>query len=397
MNDRPTLSKHFIKYFFVYSLCLFCFWACYQLGDGAATKEAVIFQLLLFWLLNELWFILTCVPVLLGTLLKWLKNRSELDDRFFWCSVRWTSLSLLIVPELIYALLSIINSAMDDALAQWLGLPLSMGLFASSFVSIVLLFILSFPAKIMGIGIIQFFNDLEYLTDDEHFVNNESRAPSLKTVAEGPIQEHHSQRASAHHQMVLGMITSDERLLLHTAPSGLDQMKDANQHRITGFVLMGCALLFTTIAVIYWQQASSALFRALPVCGAIAFGLAALPALRARSRYQSVLSNSDYFITNKAVYCCKLGRIRCVRYVDKPRFALTLYSHGYGRIDIIEAQSLAGKLLDKLQPQSLRNVQENKGFQDPLNGLVHIAQPEEVLSLIHQSQQGDLQSFLDSE
>lgn len=383
MTPNHSFARQMPKYLLVYALCMLCFWGCYSAMDGTAPKQALIFQAVIFWLVNELWFVLGSLPIVLGAIFKWIKERKDVEESFVWRAMRWASLSLLVVPELIYGLLSVINLATNDALEQWLELPLSMGLYVASFVSVVLLFIIAFPAKIMGIGVINLLSDMEESIGVPNF--DAQPAPRSEAKTDSPLKEYHSLSAKKHQQKIKSMLATDEHILLHTAPSDLDKMKDANQSFIVGFVLVGISLLFALVAVMYWQQASSALYRAIPVCGAIVFAFAALPSLRAKSRYKRILNNSDYFITNQAVYCCKLGRVRMVRYADKPRFALTLESQGYGRIEIIEAQSFAGKLFEKIQPDSISNASEQKGFQNSLDGLVHIAQAEDVLELLQKN------------
>lgn len=372
------------KYVLIYALCMLAFYGSYLLMDGQAVKHALIFQIIVFWLLNELWFLLYALVMIVAGIFKWVKSRSDVSDASFWRYVRWCSISLLIAPIFIHALLYAINVASGGSLQEWLELPLSTGLFASSYLACVLLFVLAFPAKLMGIGVCNLLEPDFDERSERSESGDKSSTPPIPPAASSSLVEYGSQSAAQHEILVAGMMAADEELLLHTAPTALDEMKEAKQSFVAGYILMAVALLFSAVAVFYWSQASSALFRAIPVCAALAFGFAALPSLRARGRFNRILNHSDYYITSKALYLCRLGQVRVIRYEDKPRFALGLGTGGYGRIEAIEQSSLMGKLLGKIQPDSVSDVESYKGFQDALEGMVHIAQPQEVFELLQE-------------
>ncbi len=149
------------KYVITYTLCFVAFVLCYSvLGEGQM-QRALLFQVLLFWLLNELWFFLSALPALMTAIFKWATKREDETNRAVQRIVRLSSVSLLLLPHGVFALLYLCNLLSRGGFQETLGLPLSQGLFVSAYAGCVMLFIIALFTPIHGFSLSLLFESIE--------------------------------------------------------------------------------------------------------------------------------------------------------------------------------------------------------------------------------------------
>ncbi len=145
------------KYIITYTLCFIAFMLCYGILGEGEMQRALLFQVLLFWLLNELWFFLSALPALMAAIFKWATRREHETERSVRRIVRLTSVSLILLPHGVFALLYLCNRLTQGGFQESLGLPLSQGLFVSAYVGCVMLFITALFTPIHALTLTHLF------------------------------------------------------------------------------------------------------------------------------------------------------------------------------------------------------------------------------------------------
>ncbi len=300
----------------VLNLIALALFSAFAAAAGMLTAEVLIFQLAAQWLVNELWFDAYLVPALLMQLFgRKGEGRDVARQR---CAARWTSFCLLLLPAILYGILSLVEALSSNALSHWLGLPLGSGLYSCSFGAFVLLFMLSLFTGAMPLSVQA---ALEGLFDDKMNdaraemkaemkaeIERNAEAPSLPPVQLAgsefaAIPAHHSRLFAEHERDLVRKLQAGEELLLATAPAGEVPMGDEIQSYLFGggFGAAGLFLLASGYTLQQSGELAGFALWAFYVMGA-AFLLFALPVLLAPLRWRRRLRGIDYFITNRRLF-----------------------------------------------------------------------------------------------
>ncbi len=143
-----------LRYLLSYTASLGLAAALYHLSGGAQLYEAMLFTLILLWLVNELWF-----HAFLAVALFFIGLSGGRDDiaqarRKLTRWSRLTSLLILLLPHPLYALLSLASTDANSLLSY------DHALFLSSYASVLSIFILSFPCRLTAISPINYLRTL---------------------------------------------------------------------------------------------------------------------------------------------------------------------------------------------------------------------------------------------
>ncbi len=279
--------------------------------SGIISNETILFQIAVQWIVNELWFDVYLVPVLLMQLFG--RKGEERDAARQRRAARWTSFCLLLIPAILFGIISLIESLTTNALGNWLGLSLDAALFTCSFAGFFLLFVLSLFTGAMPLSVqasLENFFDEKFDNFKEEVKaeveqSNAATPPPLPVVAAATcdtntIPSRHSRLYAAHERDFARKQQTDEELILTTAPAGEAPMGDETQSFLIGggFGAVGLFLLYNAYV---WQQtgelAGVALWL-LYLMGAV-FVLFALPVVIGPLRWRKRLNSIDYFITNR--------------------------------------------------------------------------------------------------
>lgn len=137
------MKKPYIRWIFLNLLCVAFGAALASVSAGSPFLPTALFVLVLVWLCNEVWNGAVFGAALLNAGWQWVKIRTvkkSLSPRVF----TLTSLLLLLVPHVVFALLYAANALWDNQLAEAFGLPISHALFACAYAAVVLLWLLAF-------------------------------------------------------------------------------------------------------------------------------------------------------------------------------------------------------------------------------------------------------------
>lgn len=137
------MKKPYIRWIFLNLLCVAFGAALASVSAGSPFLPTALFVLVLVWLCNEVWNGAVFGAALLNAGWQWVKIRTvkkSLSPRVF----TLTSLLLLLVPHVVFALLYAANALWDNQLAEAFGLAISHALFACAYAAVVLLWFLAF-------------------------------------------------------------------------------------------------------------------------------------------------------------------------------------------------------------------------------------------------------------
>ncbi len=365
------MTPNYKSYILVYVLCIGLFLGCYWLTDGEQIKRALLLQVLLLWLLNELWNLLITIPVLLRALLK-----KELKFHNIIKLCRITSPCLIIVPPVIYGLVYLLDCIMNQALSHWLELPLASALFTSSYLSCVLLFILNFPAKIMGISILNLLEVNEHAESDVRDVRHDAS----QTQEPQPTQQHQSQLGVQNRSKVEQVLAQGEKILLQTAPIPYKPSDHAIQ---TAFGIGSCIFTIFIVLLSYkiWGEQTPLIRLSMILFS----GIGAFISYRCLSNsriWLNRLKQCDFFITNQRFITVDDGKIHSINWADRPQCRLVQHEDGMKSILIVKANSLGKIFAERLQCSNTPEVVQENG--KTLNGLIHIPDADAVYALVKQ-------------
>ncbi len=393
-----------MKYFITYTLCLLTFLGCYSILGQGHVQKALLFQVLLLWLLNEVWYALIALPTLTITLLRWIKKQEDLSESAVRRITRLTSVSLLLLPHALFALLYLINQLTQGGFQSWLGLPLSQGLFISAYASCVLLFILAMFTTIRGVSLHILLEDLEEEEaapePEELRVAQTQRVENTQHVAPAPpateLEQSQSLFGEKHRRMVERSLDESE-IILHQASPLSSATREMGLNYVVISLLLGLvAFMCLAITVQSWASMEGWV-QGLLLLMSVVFSLLFLMWVSSPTRTKRHRQRVDYFITNKrAIICEPRKKPRSILWADAPRCHLALYAQGVGNIYLIERHGFLDKLsqaADKLIGESAKEYEEtdyNHG--NRLNGLIQIAHAQATFTLVErllsEAQQG---------
>ncbi len=293
------------------NLAALAFFSAFAAVSGILSNEAIIFQIAVQWLVNELWFDAYLVPLLLMQLFGRKESKREVARQRR--AARWTSVCLLLFPAILFGIISLIESLTTNALGNWLGLSLEAGLFTCSFAGFFLLFILALFTGAMPLSVQatleNFFDEkLDTFREEVKTEVEQSQASALPPLPvmsaascdTSVVPTRHSRLYAAHERDFARKQQADEELILATAPAGVVPIGDETQSFLVGggFGAVGLFLLYNACV---WQQTGELAGMALWMCyliGAV-FVLFALPVVIGPLRWRKRLNSIDYFITNR--------------------------------------------------------------------------------------------------
>ncbi len=365
-----------MKSFFLNLVALALF-AAAAAAAGILTTETLLFQLVAQWLVSELWFAAYLVPALLMQLFgRKGEERAAVRQRR---AARWTSFCLLLIPAVLFGILSLAESLSSNALRHWLGLPLGGALYTCSFAGFLLLFILSL---FTGAAPLSVQAALEQLLDDKvdearEGIRAEAARSALATPPPLPaagscnfsgIPSRHSRLFEAHQRDVARMLQEGEQLLFATAPAGEVPAGDEMQSYLFGggFGAAGLFLLSNACSLQRSGELSGLALWAFCIMGG-AFLLAALPLLVTPLRRRRRLRSIDYFITDRRLLIYRGDEVHTQPWNEPCVCYLTPRAGSCGDIAVIRKglgyHILRGffKRWARLNEEETRNSFDNRG------------------------------------
>ena len=387
------MNKKVVRTAIIYIVSLAVFACAFaQVNTFSANwRAALLFQLLVFFIINEVWYWLCTWPGVFLSLFQQIKNKNVPEqNRGKYVGglnrlVRMTSVIILILPHVIYGTLWLVNLLSQHALQRWGGVSLDASLFLPSYLSCIVFFILVFIFPIQPYSISHFMMEWfepglgkEKVTEEKDDSSASSYTAPLNVRNEE--YEGHSILFDAHYGRVMKEMVASEELLMMTAPIPYAFNRQTRMELMIGvpFILASAwvaSMLFRVVP----QSGYSFIFWALLLMLLVFFPMGCLLVF-SPARWKKRLSRTDYFITSKRVFLAEENDLRQFLWKDEPYISLQMHHELLGSV-YISRRTRVSACLDKLFGKGKVNAYETDET-DKMNGLLNIPQAEKVYAMI---------------
>ncbi len=155
--------------------------------EAVSFKAAFIFTLVILWLCNEAWYWVLTIPAIIATILS-AATKKPLHERLQTKLVRLTSLSLLVVPHLLFTILYVLNKLTQGQVGEEIGIPPGQSYFVTAFVAVALLWVFNLIMSLLPLSVgalLSYFLEPEDCT--EH--TTPSELPSVPAAPAAPAEQ----------------------------------------------------------------------------------------------------------------------------------------------------------------------------------------------------------------
>lgn len=354
-------------------------------------EAALLFQLLMFFIINEVWYGLCAWPGIFLSLFQQIKNKNvpehnhEKYVRGLNRLVRMASAVILILPHVIYGTLWLVNLLSQHALQRWGEVNLDASLFFPSYLSCIVFFILVFIFPIQPYSISHFMMEWfepnmgkEKVTEEKDDLSVSSYTAPLNVQTE----EHGSRSIlfDIHYGRIMKELGSDEELLAMTAPTSYAFNRQTRMEFMIGvpFVLASIWVASMLFKIVF-QSGLPAVFWALLLMLLVFFSVGCLLVL-SPTRWKKRLSRTDYFVTSKRVFLAEENDLHQFFWKDEPYTSLQMHNELLESI-YISRKTRVNACLDKLFGKGKVNAYETDET-GKMNGLLNIPQADKVYAMI---------------
>lgn len=225
------MNKKVVRTAIIYIVSLAVFACAFAQANTLSENwgAALLFQILVFFIINEAWYWLCAWPGIFLALFQQVKDKNVPEQnrekyiRGLNKLVRITSIIILILPHIIYGMLWMANVLSQGALQGWGKVDLDASLFFPSYLSCIILFILVFIFSIQPYSISHFMMEwFEPGLGKEKVVEEEDGAklstPTAPLNVRDEEQGNHSILFDAHYRKVVKEMEPNEEILAVTAP-----------------------------------------------------------------------------------------------------------------------------------------------------------------------------------
>ena len=387
------MNKKVVRTAIIYIVSLAVFACAFaQVNTFSANwRAALLFQLLVFFIINEVWYWLCTWPGVFLSLFQQIKNKNVPEqNRGKYVGglnrlVRMTSVIILILPHVIYGTLWLVNLLSQHALQRWGGVSLDASLFLPSYLSCIVFFILVFIFPIQPYSISHFMMEWfepglgkEKVTEEKDDSSASSYTAPLNVRNEE--YEGHSILFDAHYGRVMKEMGAGEELLMMTAPIPYAFNRQTRMELMIGvpFILASAwvaSMLFRVVP----QSGYSFIFWALLLMLLVFFPMGCLLVF-SPARWKKRLSRTDYFITSKRVFLAEENDLRQFFWKDEPYVSLQMHHELLGSV-YISRRTHVNACLDKLFGKGKVNAYETDET-GKMNGLLNIPQAGDIYAMI---------------
>ena len=354
-------------------------------------RAVLFFQLLVFFIINEVWYWLCTWPGIFLSLFQQIKNKRVPEQnrekyvRGLNRLVRMTSIIILLVPHVIYGTLWLVNLLSQHALQRWGGVNLDASLFLPSYLSCIVFFILVFIFPIQPYSISHFMMEWfePNLGKEKVAEEKDDSRTSSYTVPLNVRAEEHGGRSilfDVHYGKIMKEMEAGEELLAMAAPVPYAFNRQTRMEFIIGVpFIFASAWVASMLFKVVSQSGVSLIFWALFVMLLVFFSVGCLLVF-SPARWKKRLSRTDYFITSRRVFLAEGNDLRQFFWKDEPYVSLQMHHELLGSV-YISRRTRINACLDKLFGKGKVNAYETDET-GKMNGLLNIPQAEKVYAMI---------------
>lgn len=387
------MNKKVVRTAIIYIVSLAVFACAFaQVNTLSANwRAALLFQLLVFFIINEVWYWLCTWPGIFLALFQQIKNKSVPEQnrekyvRGLNRLVRMTSIIILMLPHVVYGTLWLVNLLSQHGLQQWGGVNLDASLFLPSYLSCIVFFILVFIFPIQPYSISHFM--MEWFEPDpgKEKVTEEKDDSSTSSYAVPPnvrVEEYEGRSVlfDVHYRKIMKEMEDGEELLEATAPVPYSFNRQTRVEFMIGMpFILASAWVASMLFKIVSQSGFSLIFWALLLMLVVFFSVGCL-LFFSPARWKKRLSRTDYFITSRRVFLAEGDNLHQFFWRDEPYISLQMHHELLGSV-YISRRTRVHACLDKLFGKGKVNAYETDET-GKMNGLLNIPQAEKVYAMI---------------
>ena len=387
------MNKKVVRTAIIYIVSLAVFACAFAQANTLSENwgAALLFQILVFFIINEAWYWLCAWPGIFLALFQQVKDKNVPEQnrekyiRGLNKLVRITSIIILILPHIIYGMLWMANVLSQGALQGWGKVDLDASLFFPSYLSCIILFILVFIFSIQPYSISHFMMEwFEPGLGKEKVVEEEDGAklstPTAPLNVRDEEQGNHSILFDAHYRKVVKEMEPNEEILAVTAPIPCAFNRQTRIELMIGvpFILASvwvASMLFKIVS----QSGFSFIFWGLILMFLVFFSVGCLLVF-SPARWRKRLSRTDYFVTSKRVFLAEGRDLHQFFWKDEPYVSLQMHNELLGSV-YISRRTHVNACLDKLFGKGKVNAYETDET-GKMNGLLNIPQAGDIYAMI---------------
>ncbi len=338
--------------------------------DSVSFHSALMFSAIILWLSNEAWCWVSIFPVFLAALVKDLSKKPH-SRRLETKLLRFTSLSLLVTPHLIFGLICLVEGVKAGLVGELLGFSPGQPYFITAFGAVALLWVVNMLTPLMPLAVEMF---LSWFFEPELW--SETQAPKdIRTEAVPEARGHAP--AGAHPGLPADLLWYGKPV-----PGGGNPF--TRRDKVVGCIILPFALLFVAMGAQLLGQGDKVSVYAGLFCGflGLLFVGVAVWLMRAESRWNARLAKVEYAFTRDTVYIVDDGTLRTLPLDASLNMTHEALNGNLGTIYLSTSGKLTRALkgiFGKVEVTDMSNMYDASA---PLKGFFHIADSMEVFRLL---------------
>lgn len=382
---KATIFANFISVtvFTIAWLCLF--------ATSQTLWKLICFQLIILWLSNEVWQRVISLPSVFG-IIAGLAGRIKPEQvaKIGGIFYRLSTLTLLLIPHVFYAIIFGVELLTDDWLQQTTGITYTHGLFACSWSGVVVLWLTALLCHIEPLCLSNLFTNPFNLKNiaEKVYDARQNNKPFITNTAPVEIATEDIALHPQHTEKLRYLLQADEKLLYTARPninvSSPHIRKAVQMAWVTGTVSL---LLLSFCVQLFLQMEDSSYWWAIGMFGILGliFGVSTMWVLRLPDKWKHKLSHAGYAVTNQRIFIFEKEEVQAFHSNEKLYIHCELINENTGNIYICRpglTDALAGLVLGKFAQQTPDSVVPEPNLTAPLPGFINCPDAEKVHALI---------------
>lgn len=399
------------------SLFVFFLLSCIFFNVPQEIGNLLLFEMILLWLCNEAWYWLSSALIVYSGLLCSL-FRKTISDKGVRVFYRISSLVLLVMPPLLYALLYFADRLSDGGMQTYLGVPFSTSLFLCSYIGVIVLWLFSLFQTITPFSV-----DILFTKTFEPELFWE-RIPEVGTARDGntsetaaacppplpqqgfsetkaefggvpPVFLQSSNLLPQHETMLKEEVSSDEVLLYTGRPILSMNNKYAQRDFIIGCCISPVVIISLLICIQCFTEAGADTVYTLACCMSgiftILFGYVSFVCLMSPTHWKRKLGKVSYALTDKRIFIFENKAFTNYNFSDKLCIQTEMLGNNVGNIYLSKSgklNSLLKSVFGKGKVQTA-DITVSVSLSKPMTHLFQVSDPAKILALIKEYQQGN--------
>ncbi len=380
-----------LKSFFVNLGSIFAFFllSYFFFEKSQELRNLLIFEIVLLWICNEIWYWVFSSTFMLYELVNRAKNKREVNKNTIKLFYHVSSLVLLVLPPLLYAILYLVDQFTNSGIQTFLGISFSRTTLLCSYAGIMITWLISLfqtftPFALENIFLRTFSPELFLESVSETKVSsNELIHPRLQS----------SDLLSHHESLLNDSLTGDETILYTGRPIITVNNKYAKRDFIIGYCSAPVTIMMLIISLKLFLEDKSDLtyIIASSMSGVltIIFSCVSYSFLMSPFHWKRKLSKVSYAISNKRIFIFENKYHQYYNFTDKLNIAYESLTEDIGNIYISKAGKLSS-IINSIFGTNTAQVVDNKNsisLSAPLVHLFQVRDARKILALIKEYQQ----------